>query len=116
MDQEAIIKQIYDAFNRRDIDAVLKHFHPAVTWPNGWEGGYVHGHREVRDYWTKQWKELNPVVTPAKLAIIDESTIEVGVHQLVKNLNGDVVADEMVKHTYSFGNGLIKKMEIMGLA
>jgi len=112
MDREAIINQIYDAFNGRDIDAVLAHFHTAVTWPNGWEGGYVHGHNEVRDYWTRQWKELTPVVTPVKLSIINELTIEVSVHQLVKNLNGNVVADDIVKHTYSFDHGLIIKMEI----
>jgi hypothetical protein len=30
-----------------------------VHWPNGWEGGYVEGHDEVRDYLTRQWKELH---------------------------------------------------------
>jgi len=26
-----------------------------VDWPNGMEGGRVHGHAEVRAYWTRQW-------------------------------------------------------------
>ena len=35
-----------------------------VDWPNGWEGGYVHGQDEVRAYWTRQWKAINPTVIP----------------------------------------------------
>jgi len=34
-------KEAYSAFNKRDIDTVLKIMHPEVTWLNGWEGGYV---------------------------------------------------------------------------
>jgi hypothetical protein len=38
-EQERLLGRIYEAFNRRDIDAVLAALHPAVDWPNGWEGG-----------------------------------------------------------------------------
>ena len=34
---------LYAAFNARDIDAALAGMHPEVDWPNGWEGGRVHG-------------------------------------------------------------------------
>ncbi|MEO8412910.1 MAG: nuclear transport factor 2 family protein [Ginsengibacter sp.] len=65
---EGIINRTYDAFNARDIDTVLSVMHQHVPWPNGWEGGYRQGHREVRNYWTRQWKELNPIVKPVPLA------------------------------------------------
>ena len=112
MDHQEIIKQIYDAFNKRDIDAVFTFFHPGVVWPNGWKGGYVRGHDEVRDYWTRQWQELDPIVTPVKSTAINNKIIEVDVKQIVKNLQGDVIADGMVKHTYAFDDGLVMKMEI----
>ncbi|MGH9765311.1 MAG: nuclear transport factor 2 family protein, partial [Blastocatellia bacterium] len=54
-----LLSDVYNKFNARDIDAVLAALHPEVDWPNGWEGGRVHGHAEVRDYWTRQWKELD---------------------------------------------------------
>lgn len=60
----ALLEQLYERFNARDIDAVLAHFARDVEWPNGWEGGYVRGHDEVRDYWTRQWAELDATVTP----------------------------------------------------
>jgi len=46
---EEVLKRIYDAFNARDIDAVLVALHPDVDWPNGWEGGRVTGHSALRD-------------------------------------------------------------------
>jgi hypothetical protein len=32
---EKSLVQIYEAFNRRDMDIVLAAMHPAVDWPNG---------------------------------------------------------------------------------
>jgi hypothetical protein len=39
--REALIRELYAAFNRRDIDRVLAAMHPDVLWPDGWEGGHV---------------------------------------------------------------------------
>ena len=55
---------VYNAFNARNIDAVLAVLHPDVDWPNGWEGGRVNGHQGVRDYWTRLWGSLDPRVEP----------------------------------------------------
>ncbi|AMR29919.1 ketosteroid isomerase [Mucilaginibacter sp. PAMC 26640] len=107
-----IIEQVYNAFNNRDIDGVLTHFHPEVEWPNGWEGGYVHGHHEVRNYWTRQWSEIDPIVNPAETPFLDDGLICVNVKQVIKNLQGQVVADVIVKHIYQFDGHLIKRMTI----
>ncbi|HEY2582964.1 MAG TPA: nuclear transport factor 2 family protein [Mucilaginibacter sp.] len=112
MTHQEIIKKAYTAFNQRDIEAVLSFFHPEVDWPNGWEGGYVHGHDEVRDYWTRQWKELNPTVTPVSFKVLENDMLEVEVKQVVKDLSGNILFDDTVYHTYQFENGLIKRMEI----
>ena len=109
---EALIKEAYAAFNRRDIDAVLQLMHPEVRWPNGWEGGYVTGREEVRKYWTRQWKELDPLVTPIAFKEGAAGQMEVRVHQVAKDLQGKVLFDGLVIHHYSFENGLIKNMEI----
>lgn len=47
----ALLERAYERFNARDIDAVLALMTIDVEWPNGWEGGYVHGHDEVLDLW-----------------------------------------------------------------
>ena|SRR5882762_8559177 len=110
--QQEIIKKAYAAFNERDIDQVLSAMHPRVHWPNGWEGGYVIGHAAVRDYWTRQWKELNPRVEPTSFRESGNGKIEVLVHQLVKDIEGKILSDTMVKHIYTFDGNLITAMEI----
>jgi hypothetical protein len=62
--QERSLIRIYEAFNRRDVDTVLAAMHSGVDWPNGWEGGRVTGHDEVRSYWSRQWAVLDPNVVP----------------------------------------------------
>ena len=59
-----LIKKAYAAFNARDIDAALVLMHYDVKWPRAWEGDYANGHEEVRAYWTRQWQEIDPSVTP----------------------------------------------------
>jgi hypothetical protein len=107
-----ILTRAYQSFNERDIDAVLSLMCANVHWPNGWEGGYVEGHDEVRNYWTRQWKELNSHVQPVSFRENAQGEVEVAVHQVVKDMNGNVLVDGIVKHVYTFENGLIKGMAI----
>jgi nuclear transport factor 2 (NTF2) superfamily protein len=112
--RQTLIKRAYTAFNERNIDAVLSLMHSDVHWPNGWEGEYVDGHDQVRDYWTRQWKEINPHVEPISIKEMKDGRIEVQVHQVVKDLNSNLLADGMVKHIYTVEDNLIKSMEIRG--
>ena len=57
---EQTLRSLYQAFNKRDIDAVLAAMSEDVDWPNAWEGGRVHGKQAVRAYWTRQWQEIDP--------------------------------------------------------
>ena len=86
--------------------------HPDVDWPNGWEGGRVRGHDEVRDYWTRQWAAIDPTVEPVGFSIDREARTVVSVHQVVRDLHGRVVSDGMVAHVYRIENGLIRSMDI----
>jgi hypothetical protein len=109
---EIMIHDTYEAFNARNIDKVLAYMDPDVQWPNGWEGGYVYGHEGIRDYWTRQWKEIDPVVTPVTVTENGKGEIEVEVQQLAKDMQGNVLFNGLVKHIYTIKGGLIKRMEI----
>jgi hypothetical protein len=110
---DQVMKAMYSAFNDGDIDAVLQAMHPDVDWPNGMEGGRVHGHHGVREYWTRQWSMINPKVYPERVSVDNLGRVVVDVHQLVRNLDGVVVLDQMVRHVYVLENGLIKSMDIV---
>ena len=107
-----LIKKAYNAFNERNIDAALATMQPNVQWSKAWEGGYISGHEEIKKYWTRQWTEINPHVEPIGFSERPNGSLEVNVHQHVKELNGTLLFDGNVKHIYSFKDGLIMKMDI----
>ena len=110
--RQELIKNAYAAFNARDIDAILQVMHPEVKWSKAWEGDYAYGHDEVRSYWERQWKEIDPNVTPVGFRERDNGTLEVEVHQLVKDLKGNILFDGKVIHVYVINNGLLQQMDI----
>jgi hypothetical protein len=110
-DRDLLIR-LYEAFNARDIDAALAGMQSDVDWPNGMEGGRVHGHDGVRAYWTRQWGMIAPHVEPQGFATDEAGRIVVDVHQVVRDLNGNVVVDQGVQHVYLLEDGLIRSMEI----
>ncbi len=66
----------------------------------------------IRDYWTRQWAAINPHVDPVGFATDATGRTVVQVHQVVRDLAGNVIADGLVEHVYLFEDGLIKHMEI----
>lgn len=110
--QHDLIRKIYAAFNARNIPTILAAFTPQVHWARAWEGDYAVGHAQVREYWLRQWQELNPHVEPTGFAPRADGRLEVAVHQLVKDKQGQVVFEGPVRHLYTFENGLIRQMDI----
>ena len=106
------IGALYEAFNARDVDAVLAALAADVRWPNAWEGGVVHGHAGVRDYWRRQWAEIDPHVEPTAIEEQEDGSVAVRVHQVVRTLKGELVAENDVVHVYRFEHGLISEMTI----
>jgi len=111
-DTKTILEQAYSAFNKRDIDAALALMTEDVSWPKASEGGKVVGKEEIRAYWTRQWTEFDPHVEPLAITEEDGGRIRVRVHQLVKSLQGDLLADSEVLHVFTMKNGLIAAMDL----
>ena len=107
-----LLQRAYAAFNARDVDRALATMRPDVVWPNGMEGGTVHGHDGVRAYWTRQWGMVDPHVEPKTFHVDSDGRIVVGVYQVVRDLSGKVLLDRMVEHVYTLKDGLIQSMDI----
>lgn len=103
---------LYTAFNARDTGAVLAVMDPDVDWPNGMEGGRVHGHEAVTSYWTRQWGMIDPHVEPVAIHDDGAGCVTVDVHQTVRDMRGTLLADHVVQHVYSMRDGLVTHMEI----
>ena len=109
---KTIIEQAYSAFNKRDIDGALALMTEDVNWPKASEGGRVVGKEEIRAYWTRQWGEFDGHVEPLAITEGDRSRIRVKVHQLVRNLEGNVLSDSEVLHIFTVRKGLIAAMDL----
>jgi hypothetical protein len=111
-DTKTILEQAYSAFNKRHIDDALALMTEDVSWPKASEGGKVIGKEEIRAYWTRQWNEFDPHVEPISITEEDRGKTRVRVHQLVKSLQGDLLADSEVSHIFTMKNGLIAAMNL----
>src|SRR5581483_10795222 len=56
---QTLIREVYSAFNQRNIDRALAFMSESVSWPKASEGGRVIGKEEIRSYWRRQWKEFD---------------------------------------------------------
>ena len=110
--REEFVQALYSAFNARKIDTVLAALCPDVDWPNGMEGGRVHGREAVRAYWQRQWGMINPRVDPVHITEDESGKTIVEVHQVVRDLAGKLINDRMVRHVYIFRDRQVARMEI----
>jgi hypothetical protein len=106
------IERLYSAFNRRDLGAVLEWLTPDVHWANGMEGGYVDGRDAVRDYWTRQFAIVQSQVEPEEISRAEDGRLIVNVHQVVRSVEGQLLADQRVTHLFTFDSGRISRFDI----
>ncbi|HWG50753.1 MAG TPA: nuclear transport factor 2 family protein [Candidatus Acidoferrales bacterium] len=112
LENTALLRHIYERFNARDMESLLKTMHLDVIWANGMEGGHVFGHDGVRSYWTRQWAMIDPHVEPIGFSMDANGAIAVEVHQTVRDLEGSVLSDKTVQHLFHLENALIKRFDI----
>lgn len=106
------LQNLYDAFNNREIETIIAAMHPDVKWANGLEGGFVYGRDAVREYWTEQFKNIQPELTAIKFERDERGRDVVTAHQIVKDLQGDVLADATIHQIFTVEDGLISLYEI----
>jgi len=88
--------------------------HPAVDWPNAWEGGRVTGREEVAAYWARQFEQISSRVEPQAFSLDDDGVISVDVHQIVRDAgSGELVSDSHVVHRWRLEHGLVVRMDVI---
>ncbi|MEK7253714.1 MAG: nuclear transport factor 2 family protein [Bacteroidota bacterium] len=106
-----LFQTLYQNFNARNIDLVIAQMSEDVKWADGMEGGFVFGHEEVREYWTRQFKMVSSSVTPLEIKNQND-WVEIKVRQVVHDLQGNLLANEMVTHIFRMSKGKIAEFNI----
>lgn len=109
---ERLLRRAYEAFNARDIDGALATMHADVDWPNAMEDERVRGHLGVREYWERQWGSFDSRARPLRIEQEPGGRVVATVHQLVRDLAGNVVSNETIEHHYVIIGGLIERMDV----
>ena len=109
---EQLLRRTYAAFNARDADGALTGMAPDVDWPNVMERKRAQGHDEVRRYWLLQWSQLEPHVVPRAFSTLPDGRIAVDVHQVIRSKTGEPISDRMIRHVYTFSDGLVSRMDV----
>jgi hypothetical protein len=109
---QQFLQNLYDAFNRREIETIISFMQPDVKWANGLEGGFVYGRDAVREYWTNQFKDIQPELETLKFEMDENNRDTVTVHQIVRDLGGNVLAEATVHQIFTIEDGLISLYEI----
>ena len=106
------LQNLYDAFNNREIETIISVMHPDVKWANGVEGGFVYGRDAVREYWTNQYKVIQVQLETLKFETDENNRNVVTVYQVIKDLQGNLLADATIQQIFTIEDGLISLYEI----
>lgn len=106
------LQNLYEAFNKREIETIISVMHPDVKWANGVEGGFVYGRDAVREYWTDQYKVIQVQLEALRFETDENSRNVVTAHQIVRDLQGNLLADATIQQIFTIENGLISLYEI----
>ena len=109
---QQFLQNLYDAFNNREIETIISFMRPDVKWANGVEGGFVYGRDAVREYWTNQSKDIQVELETLKFETDEKNRNVVTAHQVIKDLQGNLLADATIQQIFTIQDGLISLYEI----
>lgn len=109
---QQFLQNLYEAFNKREVETIISLMQPNVKWANGMEGGFVYGRDNVREYWRKQFEVVQPQLEPLNFEIDINNRNVVTVRQTIRDLKGNLLIEKTVRQIFSFENGLISVFEI----
>lgn len=109
---QEFFQNLYNAFNKREIETVLSMMKEDVKWANGMDGGFIYGRDNVREYWRRQFEQISPQLAPLKFERDNSGRLTVTVRQIVRDLSGNLLAEKDVEQIFTIEDDLIKIFEI----
>ena len=109
---QQFLQNLYEAFNKREIETIISLMQPDVKWANGMEGGFVYGRDAVREYWLKQFETMRSQLKPLEYETDENNRNVVTVRIVIRDLEGDLLLEKTVQQIFTIENGLISLFEI----
>ncbi len=110
--RKASLEAVYEAYNRRDVPALLAALDSQVEWTDMLDGAPLKGREAVGAYWTRQFKLLDIEVAPLTFEPLPDGRLAVTAAQTIRNPDGSLWGHDRVVHILTFGpDGLILRMD-----
>jgi hypothetical protein len=109
---QQFLQDLYESFNKGEIETIISVMRPDVKWANGVEGGFVYGRDAVREYWINQYKVIQVQLEILKFETDENNRNVVTVHQVVRDLKDNLLADSTIQQIFTIEDGLISLYEI----
>jgi ketosteroid isomerase-like protein len=112
MQRRAILEAIYEAYNRRDVPAMVVALDPDVEWLDMLTGEPLKGRDAVGAYWSEQFKVMRIEATPVAFDELPDGRVAVTVAQAMRRPDGQLWGHDRVTHVVTFGDDdLIRRMD-----
>jgi hypothetical protein len=110
---ERLLREVYAAFNKPDLQKAMRHIRDDVLWPAPDERTEAVGHDAVRVWRARQLPRKDSRIAPQELLLDrDGFGIVVKCHQLVRDNSDAIVVDRKIEHVYVLREGLIARMTV----
>lgn len=104
------IRRMYDAYNGRDLEALVAFTSEAVDWPDGDQR--LHGRAAVSQYWSRRWACVHTRDEVIGIADLGSGRTAVRISQVVRDIDGAMLSSGTFEHVYEFRDGLVVRMNI----
>ncbi|MBP7704467.1 MAG: nuclear transport factor 2 family protein [Caulobacter sp.] len=111
---EAVISQLFLAFNRKDAAALTALLHPHVDWPDMFGTERLKGRQAVQAMWTYQFGKWDPHISLIEMNRQPDGAMRAHVSYVIRNKDGRLFTEEQATHRFEFRDGFISRMDVAG--
>ena len=108
-----IVRQVYEAFTRRDFDAALAIGHDSITWGTLFsvETAVLRGKQEIRAAWESQVEALDVRIDLLELAPLDETRVLAVGTWSGRGLDSGVPVEQSAAQVFTVEGGQVRSVE-----
>lgn len=111
--EKDLLIRAYAAYNARDVQGLLSVVSHDVDWPAGpGRDQRLHGRDAVGAHWRQQWARTRTHDSPHSFTRLDDGRVVADIDQVVRALDGLLLAQGAFRHVHRIQDSLITRMDI----